>query len=74
MLPLARPQRKFHMSIEKDEAGFYVGRCRELPNAFTQAKSIPALRERMAEVISLIMEEIEEEHAQHPKEIIEVVV
>ena len=62
------------MSIEKDEAGLYVGRCKELPNAFTQARTIPQLKERMAEVISLIMEDIEEEHAKNPKKIVEVVV
>ncbi|MBI2648076.1 MAG: type II toxin-antitoxin system HicB family antitoxin [Thaumarchaeota archaeon] len=73
-VPVLRPRRKFHISIEKDEAGLYVGRCKELPNAFTQAKSLPKLKERMAEVISLIIEEIEEEHARNPKKIIEVVV
>lgn len=67
---MLRPRRKFHISIEKDEAGLYVGRCKELPNAFTQAKSLPKLKERMAEVISLIIEEIEEEHARNPKKII----
>jgi len=55
---LTNRHRKFHISIERDEAGLYVGRCRELPNAFTQAKSIPELKERMAEVVSLIIEEI----------------
>ena len=73
MLP-SSPQRRFHMSIEKDEAGLYVGRCKELPNAFTQARTIPQLKERMAEVISLIMEDIEEEHTKNPKKIVEVVV
>lgn len=57
---MLRARRKFHISIEKDEAGLYVGRCKELPNAFTQAKSLPKLKQRMAEVISLIIEEIEE--------------
>ena len=74
MSSMSRPHRKFHVSIEKDEAGLYVGRCKELPNAFTQARSIPELKERMAEVISLIMEDIEEEHSKNPKTIIEVVV
>jgi hypothetical protein len=36
--------------------------------------TIAQLRERMAEVISLIMEDIEEEHARNPKKIVEVVV
>lgn len=71
---MPRFNRKFHISIEKDEAGLYVGKCRELPNAFTQAQSIIELKKRMAEVISLIMEDIEEEHTRNPQKIIEVVV
>ncbi len=71
---MSRFNRKFHVSIEKDEAGFYMGTCRELPNAFTQAKSVIELKKRMAEVISLIMEDIEQEHARNPRKIIEVVV
>ena len=74
MLHSPRSKSKFHISIERDEAGLYVGRCKELPGAFTQAKTVPALRARMVEVISLIMEDIEEEHAKNPKKIIEVVV
>ncbi len=53
--------------------GFYIGKCKELPNAFTQAKTLGQLRKRMAEVIDLILEDIEEEHAKNPKRIIEVV-
>jgi len=70
----ARSKREFHISIEKDEAGFYVGRCKELQSAFTQAKTVPALKERMAEVISLVIQDIEEEHAKNPRKIIEVIV
>jgi|GEM_PF-6315472 hypothetical protein len=32
------------MSIEKDESGLYVGRCKELSNAFTKARTIPSSR------------------------------
>ena len=71
---LPKAKRRFHISVERDEAGFYVGRCRELPNAFTQAKTVNELKRRMSEVIELIMEGIEEEHEKHPDKIIEVVV
>ena len=70
---MSRAKRTFHVSIDRDEAGFYVGKCKELPNAFTQAKNLPALKKRMKEVIDLILEDIEEEHARNPKKIIEVV-
>lgn len=61
------------MSIERDEADFYIGRCRELPNAFTQARTLEELKARMAKVIDLILEDIEEEHSKNPEKIIEVV-
>jgi hypothetical protein len=54
MLPSSRPKRKFHVSIEKDEAGL-CRRMQRAPNAFTQAETPKALKERMAEVISLMM-------------------
>ena len=49
-------------------------RCKELPNAFTQAKTPGQLKKRLAEVIGLILEDIEEEHAKNPDKILEVVV
>ncbi len=64
---------KFHVWVEKDEAGFYIGRCKELPNAFTQARTLEQLKKRIVEVIDLILEGIEEEHAKNPEKIIEVV-
>ena len=65
---------KFHVSIERDEAGFYVGKCKELPNAFTQARTLGQLKKRMTEVISPILEDIEKEHTKSPDKILEVVV
>ena len=56
-LTLPRAKRTFHVSVVSDETGFYLGRCRELPNAFTVARSIDELRERMAEVIDLILDD-----------------
>ena len=70
---MPRPKSTFHVSVERDEAGFYVGRCKELPNAFTQARTLEQSKERMAEVIDLILEDIEEEHVKNPERIIEVV-
>lgn len=74
MAGLPNSKRKFHILVERDEAGFYVGRCKELPNAFTQARTLAQLKKRMAEVIELIMEDIEEEYTRNPDKIIEVVV
>ncbi|MDG6994377.1 MAG: hypothetical protein JRN52_00520 [Nitrososphaerota archaeon] len=56
-----------------DETGFYLGRCKELPNAFTVARSIDELRTRMGKVIDLILDDIEGEHVKNPERVIEVV-
>jgi predicted RNase H-like HicB family nuclease len=43
--------RTFHVVIEKDEDGFYVGDVYELPGCHSQAKSRSLLRSRMKEAI-----------------------
>ena len=61
------------MSVVSDETGFYLGRCKELPNAFTVARSIDELKTRMSEVIDLILDNTEQEHVKNPERIIKVV-
>jgi predicted RNase H-like HicB family nuclease len=51
---------KFHVSIEKDEDGFYLGRCKELPKAFAQAPTLNELKERILQAIDLALRDIEE--------------
>ena len=70
---MPRPKSPFHVSVERDEAGYYAARSKELPNAFTQARTLEQLKERMTEVIDLILEGIEEEHVKNPDRIIEAV-
>ncbi len=43
--------RTFHMVIEKDENGWYVGSVVELPGCHTQARSVEDLRQRIREAI-----------------------
>lgn len=47
----------FHMIIEKDCDGWYVGSVSELPGCHTQARSFDQLAERMQEAISLYLED-----------------
>ena len=43
--------RAFHVIVERDEDGWYVGTVSELPGCHTQAKSLDRLRERVQEAI-----------------------
>jgi predicted RNase H-like HicB family nuclease len=51
-----RMRRKFHVIIEKDEDGYFVGLVPELPGCHTQAKSLDTLQERLKEAIRLYLE------------------
>ena len=46
----------FKVIIEQDEDGLYIGSVPELPGCYTQAKTIEQLRQRMKEVILLVLE------------------
>jgi len=43
--------RAYHVIVERDEDGWYVGSVSELPGCHTQAKSLDQLRVRMREAI-----------------------
>jgi predicted RNase H-like HicB family nuclease len=48
--------RIFHLVIEKDEDGYFVGEVPELPGCHSQAKTVDGLRKRMKEAIALYLE------------------
>ena len=43
--------RPYHVIVEQDEDGWYVGSVSELPGCHTQAKSLDELRTRIREAI-----------------------
>lgn len=47
---------EFHVIIEKDEDGYFVGDVPELPGCHTQAKSLDQLMKRMQEAIRIYLE------------------
>lgn len=47
---------KYEIVIEKDESGFFVGEVKWLKSAYTQAKTLPELFERLFEVSEWSME------------------
>ena len=46
-------RRRLTVLIERDEDGYYVGVVPALRSCYTQAKTLPTLRKRLAEVIRL---------------------
>jgi predicted RNase H-like HicB family nuclease len=54
--------RLFHVNIRRDEAGYYVARCLELPSAMTQAKTEEEVIRRIKEAIHLVLAATHDEH------------
>jgi predicted RNase H-like HicB family nuclease len=50
--------RAYHVIVEKDEDGWYVGTVSELPGCHTQAKSLDQLRERVQKAIRAYIGEV----------------
>ena len=46
---------KFTILIERDEDGYYVATVPALRSFYTQAKTLPVLRKRIAQVIKLCL-------------------
>ncbi|MGI0001745.1 MAG: type II toxin-antitoxin system HicB family antitoxin [Nitrososphaeraceae archaeon] len=60
---------QFKVLIEQDEDGLYVASVPELPGCYTQGKTLEQARERIKEVIALVLEsdkEIREEKLENP--------
>ena len=49
-------KQEFHVIIERDKAGFYVGSVPELHGCHTQAKSLDVLMKRIREAVELCLE------------------
>ena len=47
--------RVFHVKMRRDEAGYYVARCQELPAAMTQGKTEEEVIRRIKEAIHLVL-------------------
>ena len=50
---------QFKILIEQDENGIYVASVPELPGCYTQGKTLEQVRERIKEVIEMVLEEDE---------------
>lgn len=51
---------QFKVIIETDEDGLFIASAPELPGCYTQGKTLEQVRERIKEVISLVLESDED--------------
>ncbi len=61
---------QFKVLIEQDEDGVYVASVPELPGCYTQGETLEEVRERIKEVIELVLEsdtDLKEEKLESPR-------
>ncbi len=64
--------RKFTIQVIKSSEGGYTGRCLELPAAISEGDTMEQLEVNMKEVISLVLESIEEKTKPDQKIVVEI--
>ena len=64
--------RKFTINVIKSSEGGFTGRCLELPAAISEGDTLEELETNMKEVISLVLETIEEKSKLDQKITIEI--
>lgn len=65
----SKKELQFKVLLEQDEDGLYIASVPELPGCYTQGRTLEQVRERIKEVISLVLEsdkDIKEEKLESP--------
>ena len=65
---------KFHVIIEKDEAGYYVAEVPALPGCLSQGKTYQEAIDNIKEAIEGWLEVMESKRAYDPNHLVEVLV
>jgi predicted RNase H-like HicB family nuclease len=53
---------KFTLVIKQGQDGYFIGQLKELPAVFTQGLTISELKENIAEVLELYLEDMREKY------------
>lgn len=53
---MTKKLQEFKVIIEQDEDGFFVASVPSLPGCYTQAKTMPELKKRVREAVSLCLD------------------
>jgi len=61
-------KRKFHVIIEQDEDGWYIGKVSELQGCLSQGENLDELMKNIKEAIELCLEVQQEENAEIQEE------
>jgi predicted RNase H-like HicB family nuclease len=56
---------KYTLVIKQGQDGFLIGQLKELPAVFTQGLTISELKENIAEVLELYLEDMREKYVPH---------
>jgi predicted RNase H-like HicB family nuclease len=54
---MAKKEHVFHVTVEQDEAGYYVAECPALRACYTQGKTYEEVIDNIKDVIALCLEE-----------------
>ena len=64
--------RKFTITIQKEDEGGFSGQCLEIPGAISQGESLEELKKNMKEAIQLSIEYLEDKARKENKQVIEI--
>ena len=64
--------RKFTITIQKEDEGGFSGQCLEIPGAISQGESLEELKKNMKEAIQLSIEYLEDKAKKENKQVIEI--
>ena len=64
--------RKFTITVQKEDEGGFSGQCLEIPGAISQGESIEELKKNMREAIQLSIEYLEDKAKKENKQVIKI--
>ncbi|GHT52469.1 hypothetical protein AGMMS49982_12800 [Bacteroidia bacterium] len=56
---------KYTLVIKNGKDGYYIGQLKELPAVFTQGLTVDEVKENIADVLEMYLEDIRESYTRH---------